>query len=84
MNKKMAKASSERKGHSSEIRFYISRAREINRRFRGRHIAIVGDRVVASGKSPIEVWQRAKKISPRGKPVLAYVPKDDTLVLVLG
>ncbi len=37
----------------------------------------LGDRVVASGKSPIEVWQRSKKISPQGKPVLAYVPKDD-------
>ncbi len=67
-----------------ELRFYLSKAREINRRFRGKHIAIIGDRVVASGKSPIEVWQRAKKAHPRSKPVLAHVPKDDALVLVFG
>ncbi len=52
----MARAASKREGRSSEVGFYISKAREINRRFRGRHVAIVGDRVVASGKSPIEVW----------------------------
>ncbi len=67
-----------------ELRFYLSKAREINRRFRGKHIGIIGDRVVSSGKSPIEVWQRAKKAHPRSNPVLAYVRKDDALVLVLG
>jgi hypothetical protein len=67
-----------------ELQFYVSRAPEINRRFRGKHIAIVGDRVVASGDSPAEVWRRAKKANPRAKPVLAYVPRDDTLVLVFG
>ncbi len=67
-----------------ELRFYLSKAQEINRRFRGKHIAIIGDRVVASGKSPMEVWQRAKKAHPRSNPVLAYVPKDDALVLVFG
>ena len=83
-DEKRASTVPKRKVRSSEIQFYVSKAREINRRFRGRHIAIIGDRVVASGKSPIEVWQRAKKIAPKGKPVLAYVPKDDTLVLILG
>ncbi len=69
---------------SREFRLYITNAREINKRFRGRHIAIIRDRVVASGKSPLEVWQKAKKAHPHSKPVLAYVPKDDALVLVLG
>ena len=27
----------------------------------------------------MEVWKRARKLHPRGKPVLAFVPKDDTL-----
>src|SRR2546422_2142345 len=67
-----------------ELRFYVSSAREINKRFAGKHIAILGDEVVASGKSPMEVWKRAKKLHPQGKPVLAFVPKDDTLVLILG
>ena len=68
----------------NELHFYVTRASEINRRFRGKHIAIIGNRVVASGKSPAEVWKRAMKANPRAKPVLANVPKDDTLVLIFG
>ncbi len=69
---------------SREFRFYVSKAPEINRRFAGKHVAIIGDRIVASGKSPLEVWRRAKKSHPQSKPLLAYVPKHDTLVLVFG
>ncbi len=67
-----------------ELQFFVTKALDINRRFRGKHIAIIGDKVVASGKSPLEVWQRARKAFPRRKPVLAYVPKEDALVLVPG
>ncbi len=66
---------------SREFRFYVSRASEINRRFPGKHVAIIGDRVVASGKSPLEVWKRAKKSHPQSRPLLAHVPTRDTLVL---
>ena len=69
---------------SREFQFYISKAPEINRRFAGKHVAIIGDRIVASGKSPLEVWKRAKRSHPQSNPLLAYVPKRDTLVLVLG
>ncbi|MBO0888444.1 hypothetical protein J2P12_05020 [Candidatus Bathyarchaeota archaeon] len=65
---------------SREFRFYVSKAPEINRRFAGKHVAIVGDRIVASGTSPLDVWKRAKKSHPQSRPFLAYVPKRDTLV----
>ncbi len=69
---------------SREFRFYVSKAPEINKRFAGKHVAIIGDRIVASGKSPLEVYNRAKKSHPNSRPLLAYVPKRDTLVLVIG
>ena len=69
---------------SREFRFYVSKAPEINRRFAGKHVAIIGDRIVASGKSPLEVYKRAKRLHPQSRPLLAYVPKRDTLVLVIG
>ncbi len=69
---------------SREFRFYVSKAPEINKRFAGKHVAIVGDRIVASGKSPLEVYKRAKRYHPQSRPLLAYVPKRDTLVLVIG
>ncbi len=69
---------------SREFRFYVSKAPEINKRFAGKHVAIIGDRIVASGKSPLEVYKRAKKSHPQSRPLLAYVPKRDTLVLIIG
>lgn len=69
---------------SREFRFYVTKAAEINRRYAGKHVAIIGDRVVASGTSPLEVWKRAKRSHPQSRPFLAYVPKPDTLVLILG
>ena len=69
---------------SREFRFYVSKAPEINRRFAGKHVAIIGDRIVASGKRPLEVYKRAKKSHPNSRPLLAYVPKRDTLVLIIG
>ncbi len=69
---------------SREFRFYVSKAPEINKRFAGKHVAIIGDRIVASGKSPLKVYNRAKKSHPQSRPLLAYVPKRDTLVLIVG
>ena len=69
---------------SREFRFYVSKSTEINRRYAGKHVAIVGDHVVASGKSPLEVYNRAKKLHPQSRPMLAYVPKGETLVLTVG
>lgn len=66
-----------------EFHFYVSKATEINRKFAGKHVAIIGDRVVASGSSPLDVWKKAKRLHPQGRPLLAYVPKRDTLVLVI-
>ncbi len=67
-----------------ELTFYITDADEINRKYRGKHIAIVDDKVVASGNDPKEVWKKAKKKCPNKQPVLAFVPKEDTLVLSIG
>ncbi len=62
---------------SREFRFYVSKAPEINRRYAGMHVAIIGDRIVASGRSPLEVYKRAKKSRPQSRPFLAYVPKGE-------
>lgn len=67
---------------SRELEFYVSNSTEINEKFHGKHIAIIGDRVVASGDNPGTVWEHARKMYPRSRPTLAYVPEDDILVLV--
>lgn len=70
-------------GGSREFQFFVSQATEINKRYAGKHVAIVGDRIVAAGKSPLEVYNRAKKLHPKSRPMLAYVPKGETLVLTI-
>ncbi len=80
-SKKHPRRSNESAG-GREFRFYVSHAPEINRRFAGKHVAIVGDRVAASGKSPLKVWKRAKQSHPQSKPLLVFVPKRDTRVLI--
>ena len=49
--------------------------------FRGKHIALIGKKVVAGGDNAIEVLEKAKKDFPKDNPVLAYVPREETLIL---
>lgn len=67
-----------------ELAFYVTNAEEINRKYSGKHIAIVDNEIVASGDDPKEVWEAARKKHPEKKPVLAFVPKEETLVLIVG
>jgi len=67
-----------------ELTFYVTDAEKINKKYSGKHIAIVDDEVVASGIDPKEVWEKAKKKYPNTQPVLALVPKEDALVLMIG
>lgn len=67
-----------------ELSFYVTNAEEINKKYRGKHIAIVNDKIVASGDDPRKVWEAAKKKCPEKQPVLAFVPKEETLALTHG
>jgi len=50
-------------------------------KYAGKWIAIVNQRVVASGKNVKEVLVKAKKKYPKQIPTIAKVPRDETLVL---
>lgn len=52
-------------------------------KYRGRYVAMVKGRVVASGENAQTVWNKARKRRPGETPTLAKVPKGETLVLVL-
>jgi hypothetical protein len=67
---------------SDELTFYIKDAEKINKKYSGKHIAIVDNQVVASGSDPKAVWEKAKKKCPKKQPVLAFVPKEDILLYI--
>jgi hypothetical protein len=50
-------------------------------RYKGKYVAVVGKRVIASGTNAKQVWLEAKKKNPTARPELHKVPKDETLVL---
>lgn len=48
-------------------------------KYRGRYVAIVGRRVVASGNDAERVWLEAKRKRPDSQPELLKVSKGETL-----
>ncbi len=52
-------------------------------RYRGRYVAIVDDKVIATGRDARIVWSKAKKKMPSSVPTLVKVPTGETLVLFL-
>lgn len=65
---------------SKEFEFFI---KANLKKYQGKYIAIVGERVVASGENAREVWQKARKKFPHKIPTLAKLPKEEALILRL-
>lgn len=65
---------------AEELKWFASFPREL-KKFRGKHIALIGKKVVASGDNAIKVLQAAREKFPMKNPVLAFVPKEETLIL---
>jgi len=63
-----------------ELQYFASSPKELEK-FRGKHIALIGRKVVAWGSSAKKVLEEAKKRNPSKKPVLAFVPEKGLLVL---
>jgi hypothetical protein len=63
-----------------ELKWFASFPKEL-RKFRGKHVTILKNRVVASGDNAIEVLGKARKKYPKNRPVLAFVPGEETLIL---
>jgi ABC-type phosphate/phosphonate transport system ATPase subunit len=64
---------------------YLSiHSRELSRRYAGRCIAVVDDKVVAVGKNRLKVYKKAVKDIPRNKKVgVYYLPTKDELLTAL-
>ncbi|MBI2136203.1 succinyl-CoA synthetase subunit alpha [Candidatus Woesearchaeota archaeon] len=64
---------------SQEFEFYV---KADLRQYEGKYVAIIGDKVVASGYNAKEVFDEAKKKT--GKiPTIAKIPREDALILTL-
>lgn len=65
-----------------ELIWFATSLKKLNK-FRGKHIAIIKNKVVASGTKAIDVLEKARKDHPNENPVLAFVPREETLILLI-
>lgn len=66
------------KTNSSEFEYFVKTPLT---NYEGQYVALVGEKVVASGSTAKEVWEKAKKKYPNKLPTLAKLPKEEVLVL---
>lgn len=65
---------------SKAFEWYISNPEEL-RKYAGKHVAIIDDEVTAVCDSAKEAYEMAKRKFPKKIPLLAYIPKGETLIL---
>ena len=65
---------------SKEFEFFV---RTDLSKYKGLYVAIVEDKVVASGENAKVVWEEAKRKFPDKTPTLAKIPKEEALILVV-
>jgi len=65
---------------SRAFQWYVSNPEKL-RKYAGKHVAIVDDKVVGVGGSAKEAYETAKKRFPKEIPLLAYIPTGETLIL---
>ena len=63
---------------STEFEFYL---KADLRKYEGKYVAIVDDKVVASGDNAKEVLNEAKRKFPSKMPTLAKIPREEALIL---
>lgn len=65
---------------SKAFNWYTQHPEEL-KKYAGKHIAIIDDRVVGVATSAKEAYMMAREKYPDKTPLLTYIPKGQTLVL---
>ena len=63
---------------TKEDQWFTEHSLEISQQYRGEHIAIVEDKIVAHGEDFKKVAEEARKISQN--PLFVEIPKEDVVV----
>lgn len=79
MKNKQAKPIAEPLRTSPEFDFFVHNPLT---RYEGMYVAILGRKVIASGKSAKEVWTNGKKKYPRSLPTIAKIPRQEIMVMI--
>lgn len=63
--------------------FLAEHSQELSKKYPGKYVAMVDDKLVAVGGSNLEVFRKAKKKYPKKLVSIAYIPREDELATLL-
>ena len=64
--------------------FLLKHSQEWSEKYPGKCVSIVGDKLVAIGRDRIEVYKKAKKMFPKQKISIFYIPTEEETVPLLS
>ena len=65
------------------VDYFLKHSEELSRKYPGKYIAVVGNKLVAIGDNNKEVFVKAKKRFPGKIISISYIPRKDELVTLL-
>ncbi len=63
--------------------FLLEHSQELSKKYPGKYVAIIGNKLVAVNQSEVEAFREAKRKYPGKLVSLAYIPRKDELVTLL-
>ena len=64
--------------------FLLRHGRELGQKYAGKCIAVINDKIVATGNNRIEVYQKAIEKFPKSKRLgIFYLPRKEELLIAL-
>ncbi|OGK09871.1 hypothetical protein A2767_01610 [Candidatus Roizmanbacteria bacterium RIFCSPHIGHO2_01_FULL_35_10] len=51
-------------------------------KYEGQYVAILGKKIISSGKTATVVWNKAQKKYPNSLPTIAKIPKKEAMILL--
>lgn len=68
---------------SKEHKWFMKHSGKLSKKYHGKHLAIIGEKIVATGETAAEAFRLAKEKHPKKKISLAYIPtKEETVTLL--
>jgi len=68
---------------NTEHNWIIRHSQELFEKYHGKHLAIVGEKIIAIGETALEVFKKAKQTKSTGKISIIYIPTEEETVTLL-
>lgn len=68
---------------NTEQNWIIGHSQELFEKYHGKHLAIIGEKIIAIGETALEVFKKAKQSNSRGKISIIYIPTEEETVTLL-